>query len=392
MIITMAPICLHPPERLTSDEGHYATVHKVEKGRFEGKWQLRIERPGQKPKIYHTTPSYGAVRTKMAKFLELPLSSITVHIGDPHHPQQQETPSTPTHSNKTTPFKIPTTLTTEYGHHGTITPTGRYWDLDIKGPMAPFGETASAMTTSVSSHPSEQSAKELAAMVLAIPETSIQFHYDSKQPKRTPLTPTPTNKPLDKFELSPNARATCHKCHERITKHSERVGIQEWNDRYKHWQPVYYHKDCCTEEMLQSLKLGGDKRKWQGDSTTTSGSVEKKLKTELQRQDERETFKRRLVYGNRLRLREDLRRLRMEFATQLEMEPYKVFDDATLDDVVAKLPSTEKELLKCHGIAQKRCDCYGGAILQLISQYQQEIRDDDVLSDGDSTSSHDDDL
>jgi superfamily II DNA helicase RecQ len=249
------------------------------------------------------------------------------------------------------------------------------WELNIEGPMAPFGGSPSVMTVSVFSDPSEQAAALMASEILHVSQESIKFQYETEDTKKKECTPlTPSNKPLDKFEFSPNGRATCHTCHERISKHSQRVGIQEWNEAFKHWQPVYYHRDCCTNDMLQSLNLGG-KHKRQDDSTN-SNSVESKLKAELNRQDEHETTKRRLVYGKRGDLREDLRRMRMEIATQLEVEPYKIFNDATLDDIVAKLPSNERELIKCRGIAQRRCDHYGGAILQVISQYQEMNRDD----------------
>lgn len=368
-----------PPKKLTSDEGHYATVTKVEKGRYEGKWELKIERPGQKPKIFHTTPTNGGVRMKMAKYLGLPLSSIFIHVGDPNKEsptdeEEEETmPSTPIARD----VKIPSSLTTKLGHHGTVSlsPSRDLWDLKIEGPVAPGA--LSTMTVTVSSNPTKQEAAQMVAKILDINQDSIQFQYDTEAQGDThaPVTPLPSDKPLDKFEFSPNGRATCHECHERIGKHSERVGIQEWNARYKHWRPVYYHRECCTNDMLQSLELGSGKRKLllqHGDSDTSGGSIEKKLKAEIDRQEEQTSSKRRLVYGERLQLQADLRRLRSEFADQLEMEPYKVFNDETLDDIVEKLPSTEKELIKCRGIAQKRCDRYGGVILQLVSQYQND--------------------
>lgn len=107
----------------------------------------------------------------------------------------------------------------------------------------------------------------------------------------------------------------------------------------------------------------------------------------MERQDKSEMTKRCLVYGTRQDLTQDLKRLRRELASQLEFEPYKVFNDDTLDDLVAKLPATEKELIGCRGIAQKRCARYGGAILQVISQYTNEQVNDVKCSDKSSSSS-----
>ena len=369
-----SPYPLRPPDLLTSDDGHRATVMPVKEvnGRFEGKWQLRIERAGQKTKVLYADATPRAVREKMAKYLDLPFSSITTFYGDPNSENASSTPG------QGQSAKIPVSLSTEYGHHGAITPMRKYskmiWELNLEGPMSPFGGSPSVMRLCVGSDPSEQAAAKMASEFFHVSQEEIMFHYDND-----PTTPvdqkkehnllTPSNKPLDKFEFSPNSRATCHECHERISKDSQRVGIQEWNGAFKHWQPVYYHRECCTNDMLQSLDLGG-KRKREDDSTA-SGSVESKLKAELDRQDTQEKSKRCLVYGKRHGLREDLRRMRMELATQLEVEPYKIFNDAALDDIVAKLPSNEKELIKCRGIAQRRCDHYGGAILQIMSQYRE---------------------
>ena len=260
-------------------------------------------------------------------------------------------------------------MSTSDGHHGTVVSTGNHWDLNIESPPGAL----SSMMFSLTADPCVESASKIAAKVLHMSPETIQFQYSDKKQAPSSETPPPVSKPCDLFELAPNGRAKCHSCHERIAKNSERIGIQEWNARYKHWQPQYYHKVCCSSDVLQSLRLESGKRKRLFQETTSDELlVEKKLKAELNKQDEDEMVKRCLVYGTRQELTEDLRRLRRELASQLELEPYKIFNDETLDDLVAKLPATEKELIKCHGIAQKRCDRYGGAILQVISQYTNE--------------------
>jgi hypothetical protein len=367
-----------PPEKITSDEGHVATVTLVNEGRHEGKWRLEIERPGQAPKIYHTAPNYGAVQMKFAKYFNLPLSSTMLYIGGKNeytsstNESDEELLKDEENTPPYTPVKVPVSLSTSDGHHGSVISTGNHWDLNIESPPGAL----SAMTFSLTTDPSVESASHIAAKVLYTSPERIQFQYsDKKQTSTSPLAP-PVGKPCDIYELAPNGRAKCRTCQERIVKNSPRVGIQEWNARYKHWRPKYYHKDCCTSDVLQSLRLdksGTRKRPFQKSIVASDkGSVEKKLKTELHRQDEDEMAKRCMVYGTRQELTEDLRRLRRELACQLEIEPYKVFNDETLDDLVAKLPATEMELIKCHGIAQRRCERYGGAILQVISQYTNE--------------------
>lgn len=47
-----------------------------------------------------------------------------------------------------------------------------------------------------------------------------------------------------------------------------------------------------------------------------------------------------------------------------------VFDNKTLDDIVAKMPTSQGELLKCNGIGQKRLKRFGVPILQTIELYK----------------------
>jgi len=354
-----------PPEKITSDEGHVATVTLVvNQGRHEGKWRLEIERPGQAPKIYHTAPNYGAVQMKFAKFLNLPLSSAMLYIGGKDeytssNESDEELLKYEENTPPSTPVKVPVSLSTSDGHHGSVISTGNHWDLNIESPPGAL----SAVTFSLTTDPNIESASLFAAKVLHTSPERIQFQYSEKEQASTsPLAP-PVGKPCDIYELAPNGRAKCRTCQERIVKNSPRVGFQVWSPRYKHWQPKYYHKDCCTSDVLQSLRLnkpGTRKQRLFQESIVASssdqGSVEKKLKAELHRQDEDEMAKRCMAHGTRQDLTEDLRRLQRELACQLEIEPYKVFNDETLDDLVAKLPATEKELIKCHGIAQRWCE------------------------------------
>jgi len=233
------------------------------------------------------------------------------------------------------------------------------------------------------SNPFASAAQHNMANYLRIPQSSITVHYGSTQSpsvgreytNSAPVTPSPSmydSRPLDKFELAPNGQALCHKCHAHILQGSQRVAIQERQSVRTCWRPAYYHRECCTHDMLESLNLGDGKRKRGHDDYHSTNSVEKKLRAELDRQMDQEATKRSLVYSKRKDLREKLRRLRRHFANQYDLELFQVFDNATLDDIVAKLPSNERELMACHGIASKRCQQYGNAILELVIAHNQE--------------------
>lgn len=175
-------------------------------------------------------------------------------------------------------------------------------------------------------------------------------------------------RPLDKFELSPNGQASCRQCHRRISKNEQRVGIQVRDLPRTRWRPAYYHRDCCSNEMLLSLNLAGGRRF--GEDDPPSIRVAQKLRAELERQMDIKATKRSLVYGERHDLREALRNMRRDFADQRGVELFQVFDNAALDNIVEKLPSTNRELMACQGIGRQRCQRYGASILQLVADYQ----------------------
>lgn len=128
--------------------------------------------------------------------------------------------------------------------------------------------------------------------------------------------------------------------------------------------------------MIKSLDLppSGTKREREGDDGAPTSSAEKKLRAERERQVDAEASKRHLFYGKRGGLHEELRRLRMKFANEedVNLKRYRIFDDDTLDDIVTKLPSDEYQLMACKGIARKRCDKYGQVILDVVAKHKGE--------------------
>ena len=120
-----------------------------------------------------------------------------------------------------------------------------------------------------------------------------------------------------------------------IQKKTERVGIQNWQQKYNQRNCVYYHLECGTPDMIESLQMFGGKRKRTNNvATTPQGELERH---------------RWLVHEERGELRESLRTLRFTLAGRREVAPFfLLFDNEALNDIVARMPSNKNELLCCH--------------------------------------------
>ena len=151
----------------------------------------------------------------------------------------------------------------------------------------------------------------------------------------------------DVREPSPNNRATCKICRKRIRRGELRVGKWTTNPGFYSsgipYPPcfVYYHDRCVPDSFRQTLKL------------PDPGIKEK----------------RHVLLQERRRLREQLRQMRLEFARHLDMPPYCIFENATLDSITVRLPRTKSELLLCYGIKEKRYRNFGEAILAITRSY-----------------------
>jgi superfamily II DNA helicase RecQ len=120
---------------------------------------------------------------------------------------------------------------------------------------------------------------------------------------------------------------------------------------------LYYHEQCLPADQRAKLKLDSTTSAKLGSSSpATPELVNVALAADLARQDARESVKKELVYETRGELREELRRHRLRLAKQKNQAPYMIFYDQTLDDIVAKLPVNDRELMRCWGIAKKKCD------------------------------------
>ncbi|SHG18981.1 DNA helicase RecQ [Flagellimonas flava] len=77
-----------------------------------------------------------------------------------------------------------------------------------------------------------------------------------------------------------------------------------------------------------------------------------------------------------------LRDLRKREAAKMEVPPFVVFQDPSLDDMALKYPISMPELLNIHGVGEGKAKKYGKPFVELISKYVDEhdvIRPDDLV-------------
>ena len=66
---------------------------------------------------------------------------------------------------------------------------------------------------------------------------------------------------------------------------------------------------------------------------------------------------------------EQLKQVRKQLAERSGVPAFVVFSDATLEEMVEKMPRTEKQLLRISGVGQKKMELYGKAFLDAIADY-----------------------
>lgn len=66
-------------------------------------------------------------------------------------------------------------------------------------------------------------------------------------------------------------------------------------------------------------------------------------------------------------LREKLKKYRLQKSREENNKPYFIFTDKTLEDLIAKRPTTKDELLKVEGLGKYKIEKYGEDILELIN-------------------------
>eukprot|EP00977_Amphora_coffeiformis_P022561 scaffold11046_cov183-Amphora_coffeaeformis.AAC.13 len=175
---------------------------------------------------------------------------------------------------------------------------------------------------------------------------------------------------FDICERSPTSQATCKICRDIILQGATRIGIQQYMEGVGRWRPNYYHKDCLTENTLRQLYLEEPPFPRSSGGAHPDQSGEGKVRAALQKQDDKEEARRKLVFDYRGDLREKLRLLRKKLADEkgYSEQLNLIFTNKTLDDIVAKAPTTQRELLAVNGFGPNKCREYGPRILAIIKE------------------------
>ena len=62
-----------------------------------------------------------------------------------------------------------------------------------------------------------------------------------------------------------------------------------------------------------------------------------------------------------------LREYRLKKSRELNFKPYYIFNDATMYRIIDMKPKSIEDLVKIHGIGDKKAQLYGNDILRIIS-------------------------
>tara|TARA_B100000586_G_scaffold263112_1_gene232139 strand:- start:2509 stop:3084 length:576 start_codon:yes stop_codon:yes gene_type:complete len=67
-----------------------------------------------------------------------------------------------------------------------------------------------------------------------------------------------------------------------------------------------------------------------------------------------------------------LKKLRKQIANKLNLPPYIIFQDPSLEDMTLKYPITIDEMANIHGVGEGKANKYGKEFVDVISKYIQE--------------------
>ena len=255
------------------------------------------------------------------------------------------------------------------------------WRVQIRGPKV---TQINQITKTLYTSPAQSAVYEAVAEYLAnAPAASLQHHHHQQQrvpvvggvalepPPANPahqhqqiaLVPTArrakaedkqtnlsTEKDYDKYEKSPNNMATCRVCGNKILIGQIRAGVNFYNEKYNRRSFLYYHGGCHPNLSLLNLQSAEDQQ------------------AEYWRKARKEAEERAIIQ-ERQGLREKLRQLRTMFSSRLGIPAYVVFCNKALDGIVLKLPQSKPELLGCYGIAEKKYESFGPAILVTVHHW-----------------------
>jgi HRDC domain len=154
-----------------------------------------------------------------------------------------------------------------------------------------------------------------------------------------------------KVEYSPNSLAKCNACRGKIYKQNMRFGIPAYTEHYNKHYYRYYHAQCCPPALQAMVP---------------------KASEELNRRTEVAQNKQRFVVEHQ-DLLQSLKRLRSHLANRQGVPLYMVFSNATLEELVVRMPTNDAQLLSVNGIGPSKLHSYGGPILALIQKYAERL-------------------
>jgi len=207
-----------------------------------------------------------------------------------------------------------------------------------------------------------------------------------------PVAPAKGRRKKDIIESSPNSRAACQHCQQKISKGSMRIGIQgkiETPQGIQVYRLHYYHDNCVTEETKRKLHTAPNsgkqppKKKAKKDTDCNTSTSNAKKKSAAKQSTPIPSTTRQLKPKVRKQLEKDLRQLRTCYASQQNnCEEYKIFSNKSLTELLTKLPTNNVELSTCWGIKGKRIKQYGKSILQIINSYLGQQQQQESGSNG----------
>jgi len=182
-----------------------------------------------------------------------------------------------------------------------------------------------------------------------------------------------TERPYDKVEISPNNRATCKLCKNKIQKGDCRIGIHYVYRGYK-WSAIYYHRTCVSSRGASNIFNENKALNFKSQSASKRSilSIEEQIEIEsCYYQQQKQT--RQTIVDSRSELRELLRSTRKEFARQLNQPVFCIFKDTVLDSLVEQMPLNQTALLTVCGFGLVKCASLGPVVLAVINQYKRQI-------------------
>jgi HRDC domain len=166
----------------------------------------------------------------------------------------------------------------------------------------------------------------------------------------------------DKYERSPNDRASCRSCGKKICQGVLRYGLvcsgQARFGGADYFE--YHHASCFQATQHRPLRF-------------QHGTLAAAELAQASRQVQHEEFLLRHDAA-RVALRQQLATLRACFAQRLQVTAALVFTDTVLDQLTIHLPTNQAEFLKIPGIGPAKHQHFGTAALEVIAHFVEQFQ------------------